>query len=56
MFICWRVRRTELCELFEDAENAISREKLLKSWKRQWKIDLIEKDNPDWNDLNKCLN
>ena len=31
--------------------DAIQREKSLKRWFRQWKIDLIEKDNPDWNEL-----
>ncbi|MCK1334811.1 putative endonuclease [Bradyrhizobium sp. LM6.10] len=38
-------------EQFDDPENAIRREKRLKKWKRAWKIALIEKDNPDWNDL-----
>ena len=38
-------------EQFGDPENAIKREKRLKKWKRDWKIALIEKDNPDWNDL-----
>ena len=38
-------------ELHESAESAIRREKRLKDWKRQWKIDLIEKDNPEWRDL-----
>jgi len=31
--------------------DAIQREKSLKRWRRQWKIDLIEKHNPDWEDL-----
>jgi len=30
---------------------AIAYEKRLKHWKREWKIELIEKENPDWNDL-----
>ncbi|MDP3245009.1 MAG: GIY-YIG nuclease family protein [bacterium] len=34
-----------------DIISAISREKQLKKWKRKWKIKLIEKDNPAWNDL-----
>jgi putative endonuclease len=34
-----------------DANAAILREKRLKKWKRQWKIDLIEKLNPEWKDL-----
>jgi putative endonuclease len=38
-------------ECFEDIQNAIHREKRLKKWTRAWKIALIEKDNPDWNDL-----
>ncbi|MCP3462724.1 MULTISPECIES: GIY-YIG nuclease family protein [unclassified Bradyrhizobium] len=38
-------------EQFDDPENAIKREKRLKKWKRAWKIALIEKDNPNWNDL-----
>ena len=33
------------------AESAIHQEKRLKEWKRAWKIDLIEKDNPAWEDL-----
>ncbi len=33
------------------AESAIQREKRLKEWQRKWKIDLIEKSNPKWNDL-----
>jgi putative endonuclease len=38
-------------ELHENMESAITREKQLKEWKRQWKIELIEKFNPYWNDL-----
>ncbi len=34
-----------------DVNDAIAREKRLKKWKRQWKIDLIEKSNSDWRDL-----
>ena len=30
---------------------AIEREKRIKKWNRQWKIELIEKNNPEWNDL-----
>lgn len=38
-------------EQFEDIENAILREKQLKKWNRNWKIQLINKKNPDWKDL-----
>ncbi len=38
-------------EQHEDMISAITREKQMKKWKRQWKINLIEKDNPQWNDL-----
>lgn len=38
-------------ELFENSETAIKREKQLKEWKRNWKLELIEKVNKDWNDL-----
>ena len=38
-------------EVFENIEQAIIREKQLKKWRRQWKINLIEKDNPEWRDL-----
>jgi putative endonuclease len=36
---------------FYDIQLATAREKRLKEWKRQWKIDLIQKMNPDWQDL-----
>jgi putative endonuclease len=45
------VERLVYFEIFEDIENAIRREKRLKKWTRAWKISLIEKENPDWNDL-----
>lgn len=38
-------------EVFDDPENAILREKRLKKWNRGWKIELIEKANPEWRDL-----
>ncbi len=38
-------------EIHEEMASAITREKQLKNWKRQWKIELIEKTNPEWRDL-----
>ena len=45
------VHRLVRYEMFGDMERAILREKQLKRWHRQWKINLIESDNPDWHDL-----
>ena len=42
-------------ELHETMESAILRETALKNWKRQWKIRLIEGENPEWNDLYPTL-
>lgn len=38
-------------ENFLYVDQALNREKRLKKWKRQWKIDLVEKFNPEWRDL-----
>jgi putative endonuclease len=38
-------------EIHSDIEAAITREKRIKRWLRAWKIELIEKDNPTWDDL-----
>jgi putative endonuclease len=38
-------------ESYTDVRDALTREKRLKKWKRQWKINLIETKNPDWIDL-----
>ena len=50
------VTRLVWFELHETMEQAISREKVIKEWKRAWKIELIERMNPDWNDLYDQLN
>lgn len=36
---------------FDDVTEAIAQEKRLKKWRRSWKVQLIEKSNPDWEDL-----
>ncbi len=38
-------------ERYRNVNDAIKREKRLKKWNRQWKIELIEKGNPEWRDL-----
>ena len=43
-------------EPFDDVGLAIAREKAMKKWRRAWKIELIERDNPDWDDLYLKLN
>jgi putative endonuclease len=38
-------------EEYADAEEALTRERLIKRWPRAWKNKLVEKDNPEWRDL-----
>lgn len=38
-------------EIYDDMMPAITREKQIEKWNRAWKLDLIEKQNPDWKDL-----
>ena len=42
-------------ELTENIESALNREKQLKRWHRQWKINLIKEMNPEFNDLSEQL-
>lgn len=42
-------------ETHSDINEALKREKQLKKWNRKWKINLIEKDNPKWEDLYKTI-
>ena len=37
-------------EIYDDPISAIAREKELKKWKRNWKVQLIEAQNPEWDD------
>ena len=46
----YRVFRLVHVEVFATPQEATAREKQLKFWKRDWKIKLIEQENPDWND------
>jgi putative endonuclease len=42
-------------EAHDSVEQAIRREKQIKEWKREWRFNLIERDNPDWVDLYRDL-
>jgi putative endonuclease len=46
----YKIHRLVWYELHDTMESAITREKRLKDWKRKWKLALIEKDNPEWQD------
>jgi len=45
------VDRLVYFEQHQSISNAIQREKNIKHWSRQWKLELIEKNNPEWRDL-----
>jgi putative endonuclease len=49
------VHRLVYVESYERVDEAIAREKQLKRWKRDWKIELIERDNLEWRDLSDLL-
>ena len=51
----YRVFRLVHVEVFATPQEAIAREKQLKFWKRDWKIKLIEHENPDWNDRSSLI-
>jgi putative endonuclease len=42
-------------EVHENMMSAIAREKAIEEWKRAWKLELIEKPNPEWRDLYENL-
>lgn len=47
----YKIKNLVYYEETDDISLAITREKQLKFWKRAWKIELIEKENPGWEDL-----
>ena len=49
------VKRLVYFESHDDINPAIAREKQLKKWRRDWKIDLIEQKNPHWDDLYEAI-
>ena len=50
------MKRLVWAEHFETMESAIMREKQMKKWNRAWKVQLIEQENPEWDDLHAGLN
>jgi putative endonuclease len=51
----YNITRLVWFEIYDDPVSAISREKELKKWKRNWKTQLIEAQNPEWNDLYESI-
>jgi putative endonuclease len=51
----YSVHRLVWYEATRDIKGAIQREKRMKKWRRQWKINLIETENPNWDDLYEDL-
>ncbi len=53
----WRydVKRLVYYETFTSIRDAIIREKRLKKWNRAWKVELIEKENSEWEDLSRSF-
>ncbi|MBR9987507.1 MAG: GIY-YIG nuclease family protein [Desulfosarcina sp.] len=47
----YSLKRLVHFEQYQDVKEAILREKRIKKWNRQWKINLIEQNNPNWDDL-----
>jgi len=47
----YKIHNLVYYETTDDINSAITRKRQLKKWKRAWKIELIEKDNPGWKDL-----
>jgi putative endonuclease len=51
----YNITRLVWFETYDDPTNAITREKELKKWKRSWKLQLIEAENPQWDDLYESI-
>lgn len=51
----YRVHTLVWYEMFADIDQAIQREKTMKEWRRDWKTNLIERENPHWLDLYPSL-
>jgi putative endonuclease len=51
----YRVHLLVWFECYDDPLTAIAREKEIKKWRREWKVNLIESTNPEWLDLYETL-
>ncbi|TSA33713.1 MAG: GIY-YIG nuclease family protein [Porphyromonadaceae bacterium] len=51
----YNVSKLVYYESFDFIDEAIKREKQLKEWKREWKENLIKRNNPEWKDLSEDL-
>ncbi len=51
----YKLKKLVYFEITNDVNSAIKREKQIKNWRRQWKINLIESKNPNWEDLSANL-
>lgn len=51
----YKTKRLVYFESSTDVKSCIEREKQLKGWRRQWKVELIEAVNPEWEDLWKQI-
>ncbi len=47
----YNIDRLVYYEIFEDVDEAITKEKKIKRWNREWKVDMINDFNPTWKDL-----
>lgn len=52
----YNIKKLIYFEETTDVKAAIQKEKNLKKWNRQWKIDLIKKNNPEYKDLSENFN
>ena len=51
----YKVHQLVYYEIHENISDAIQRETQMKTWKRWWKIELVEKQNPAWDDLYESI-
>ncbi len=49
----YNLKKLVYFEVTDDVKSAITREKQLKNWHRDWKINIINEQNPDWKDLSE---